>query len=304
MKKRSYSSYLCIMLSMLLLAIVAVLMVTVVIRDPEAVPTAQSDLNAVEPAKEASRRNGFYTLLIAGTDTAGTRTDTILLAALDTNTGAVNLLSIPRDTRAYMENGGIHKINAAHNKGIDRMLTEIKNTVGFVPDRYMIIDYEVFSLVIDTLGGVNVDVGMDMDYSDPGQDLEIHLKAGEQKLNGEQALQYMRFRSGYAEGDIGRVKAQQKLLSAVAQKARSLAALKLITKIPAISKMVETNLTAGEMLWLGRQVYSADLTSIQTDLLPGKFLGADYDASRSKTLALINEKYNPYEEPIQSLNIP
>ncbi len=251
------------------------------------------------------RKPGFRTVLVGGTDNDGTRTDTSLLCAVDTKNYTADIMSIPRDTRAYMENGKVHKINAAHNKGAARMLTEVENTVGFRPDGYCVIDYAAFAAVIDALGGVTVDVGMDMDYSDPAQDLEIHLKAGKQVLDGEKALQYMRFRSGYKDADLGRIRAQQKLLAAAAEKLTSPRVLVLLFRLPGILRQVETDLSAVEAVRLGLgllRAYRAGNLEICT--LPGRAVGADYAADEQKTLSLVNERFNPYTEPIGALNIP
>ena len=70
-------------------------------------------------------------------------------------------------------------------------------------DRYAITTFEGFEQAIDAIGGVEMDVPYDLQYSDPYQDLEIDIKAGERVLDGEHALQFVRFRSGYATGDIG-----------------------------------------------------------------------------------------------------
>ena len=257
------------------------------------------------PASDTGRREGFYTLLIGGTDTDGTRTDTILLCAVDTKAGTLDIMSIPRDTRAYTADGKVHKINAAHNKGIGRMRTEIENTVGFSPDRCCIIDYAVFETVIDAIGGVTVDVGMDMDYTDASQGLEIHLQAGEQVLDGAKALQYMRFRSGYPDADLGRIRAQQKLMAAVAKKLMTPRSLLLLPKIPEILRQTETDLTVGETVWLAARIFAfwrAKNVTIWT--LPGQPVGADFGADAEKTLELVNSRFNPYTEPIEALNIP
>ncbi len=313
-KRGGYARFLSFCLGITLLTLAAVIFTAIFVRAPETkkasqttaapVSISQDNTQSVEPATEAGRRDGFYTILIAGTDSDGTRTDTILLCAIDTQAGRVSVMSIPRDTRAYMADGRVHKINAAHNKGIERMQTEIENTVGFVPDRYCIIDYSVFETVIDAIGGVTVDVGTDMDYSDPAQDLEIHLKAGEQLLDGESALQYMRFRSGYADADLGRIRAQHKLLTAVAEKLMTPAALALLPKIPGILKEVETDLTTGEMIWLATKLCNLDSESVTIETLPGKAVGADYGADEEGVLEVVNARYNPYSEPIESLNIP
>ena len=79
---------------------------------------------------------------------------------------------------------------------------------------YAMVNFDVFARVVDLFGGVDFDVPVDMDYEDPYQDLYIHLKAGEQHLNGEEALQVMRFRSGYAMADLERVNVQRNFVQA------------------------------------------------------------------------------------------
>ena len=306
MGKGKYTTFLLFLLGLTLLTLSVTLFVTVMLRSPDAVPVSgkTQKTEQVEPKTDAERRKDFYTMLIAGTDLDGTRTDTIMLASLDTNTGEVNVMSIPRDTRSYMESGKVHKLNAAHNKGIERMLTEIENTIGFVPDHYMVINYSVFETVIDAVGGVTVNVPMNMDYSDPSQDLEIHIKAGEQVLDGKNALHYMRFRSGYPDADLGRIRAQQVLLKSLAHKLKTPAALGLLTKIPEIMEDVETNLTTKEILWLATKVFAVDLDALTVETLPGYAVAADYAVDEEDALALINDKFNPYEKPIEALNIP
>jgi LCP family protein required for cell wall assembly len=306
---RGYRVFLSVCVGIILVTCIGVLLTVLFIREPAVRMAAATSGGstmppAIEPTTEAGRRDNFFTLLIAGTDSDGSRTDTILLTAMDTAAGTVSIMSIPRDTRAYMANGNVHKINAAHNKGIDRMLTEIAATVGFIPVRYCIIDYNVFKTVVNALGGVTVDVPQDMDYSDPTQNLEIHLKAGEQLLDGERALWFMRYRSGYRDADLGRIRAQQTLLKSLAKKAMGLQSLKLLPKLPAILSEVETDLTAGEMIWLAIKVLSFSAENVTMEILPGEVVGADYGADESKVLAVVNARYNPYTEPIGKLNIP
>ncbi|NLD87038.1 MAG: LCP family protein, partial [Clostridiales bacterium] len=221
-------------------------------------------------SNKAGHKEDFLTAIIAGTDEDGTRTDTILIAAFDLKNDTLSLLSIPRDTRTYMDNGKYHKINAAHNKGIKQMQKEIKSVIGFVPDKYMIINYTAFEELIDFIGGVEIDVEQDMIYSDPDQDLNINIKAGYQTLNGEQALHYMRYRSGYADADLGRIKAQQKLMFAVAKKAMKPS---IILKLPGISEIfgenVETDLTIPELVWIGTKFARLGTDGLTTDMLPG-----------------------------------
>lgn len=247
------------------------------------------------------RRDGVYTVLVGGTDYDGTRTDTILLATIDTKAGTVNVLSIPRDTRAYMEDGSVHKINAAHNRGSERMLTEITNTVGFRPDNFVVLDYEDFKKIIDAIDGVDIYVPMDMYYI--ADDMVIDLKEGQQTLSGEQALMFMRYRAGYADADLGRIRAQQTVFLSLAKKLMS---AQTIWSVPKLAKIffddIETDFKLSEIVWLGIKCIGMDFEGFSVDMIPGHISGADYVVDVDKALALINEKYNPYTKPITTLN--
>lgn len=258
--------------------------------------------NGTAPAVTGpDRRKGVYTVLVGGTDYDGTRTDTILLATVDTVNKTVNVLSIPRDTRAYMENGAVHKINAAHNKGMERMLTEITNTVGFTPDNYVILDYEDFKEIIDAIDGVDVYVPMDMYYI--ADDMVIDLKEGQQTLNGEQALMLMRFRAGYPDADLGRIRAQQMVFQALASKLMSAGTIWNVPKLAQIfMDDIETNYKLTEVVWLGLQCTHMDFEGFSVDMIPGHISGADYVVDVEEALQLINEKYNPYTKPITTLH--
>ncbi len=266
------------------------------------VPEGESPLIFAE-----NRKENFYTCLIAGMDVDMTRTDTIVIASLDLENGAISLLNIPRDTRSYMANGKTHKINAAHNKGMARMLEEIHNTVGFYPDNYVVLNYSVFENFIDAIGGVEVDVERDMYYVDPDQDLVIDIKAGLQTLNGDDALKYMRFRKdnngvGYDDADLGRIRAQQKLYKAVAQKLMTPATVAKIPRlINVISTDIETDISFSQMLWLGMKAVSLDFENVTTYTLPGKAVGADFVADKEEVLTLVNEHFNPYIEDITEI---
>ena len=157
-----------------------------------------------------ARRKGCSTILLAGTDQDGYRTDTMMLLSVDRENGKLSLVSIPRDTLVFCEYS-VPKINSAYGwagggeSGMKELMQRVTEIIGFEPDGYVLIDLAGFEKLIDCMGGVEFNVPMDMQYSDPTQGLRIDLKAGEQKLNGDEAMQLVRFRSGYAMADLDRV---------------------------------------------------------------------------------------------------
>jgi len=164
---------------------------------------------------------------VMGLDDEGIRSDVIMLINYNPGSGKANILSIARDTRIKVK-GRIVKFNALIGIGGEKLaLSGIEQITGLPVDYYVVMNFRGFRQIIDILGGVEVDVPFDMDYDDPYQKLHIHLKKGRQLLNGEKAEQFVRYRvgnrhrNGYRDGDIGRIKTQQKFLKAlIEQKAK------------------------------------------------------------------------------------
>ena len=143
----------------------------------------------------------------------------MMLVNVNRTEKTIHLVSIPRDTLIFCEYS-VPKINSAYGwagggeAGMQELLLRVSEVIGFEPDGYAVIDLSVFEQLVDLMGGITFDVPVDMHYSDPTQGLNIDLQAGKQHLNGEQAMQVARFRSGYATADLGRIEVQRSLVSA------------------------------------------------------------------------------------------
>ncbi len=244
-------------------------------------------------------KDDTYNILLCGVDDKHENADTIVLASFDTKNKTMRLLSIPRDTMSN-EDRYIQKINASysvdHIGNIDQTIHEVEQVTGLPIDRYAITTFDGFEKAIDALGGVEMYVPEDMEYSDPYQDLEINLKKGNQVLDGAHALQFVRFRSGYVTGDIGRIGAQQLFFEALAKTCLDPS---VVTKIPGLAKVVseemETNLTISEMLWFFKQAQGLDLSAIEMFVLPGspEYVNeiSYYIPSAVGILELMNDKF-------------
>ena len=180
--------------------------------------------------------------------------------------------------------------------------------IGFQPDGYVLVDLSVFEQLVDTMGGVTFTVPVDMHYSDPSQNLTIDLSAGEQHLSGEQAMQVVRFRSGYAMQDLGRVETQRAFLSAAIKQWTS---FKGLVHLPAALKLVsdasKTSLTARELIWLCEWALLCSRGEIQTRTLPGQasyIAGGSYNVlDAAGVCETINACCNPYEQAIAVSNL-
>ncbi len=266
----------------------------------------------VETEQPKSLREGIYNILICGTDDDGTRTDTIIIAHLDTTDHTVALLSIPRDTPVATGNGGIMKINSVYAgggaDGMQRLSGRLRELLGFPVDGYVLVNLDAFKKTVDLVGGVEFDVPQDMDYEDASQDLYIHLKAGLQRLDGEKAMELVRFRKGYASQDIQRTQVQQQFLKALAKQCLSVSSLSKLKEFADIfAEDVTTDLTVGNMIWYGKELMACDFDSMQTYTAEGEGAmingGAYYPLYAGRLLEIVNKSFNPYDAAISASSL-
>ena len=201
------------------------------------------------------------------------RSDTLMLATLDPEKNQASLLSIPRDTRVKIKGHGFDKINAAYAYG-GRKLTQdtVEDLLNTHIDHYIIINVHGFTKIIDALGGIDIDVEKRMYYEDPWDDdggLYIDLQPGMQHMDGKTAVTYVRYRD--EEGDIGRIKRQQKFMKAVMDK---LVSPTIIPKLPsivsAVSDSVETDMSISEILSFLSTLQDSKENGLKSEMVPGK----------------------------------
>lgn len=221
------------------------------------------------------------TFLLMGVDSndinksSSSRTDTIILCKVNKSTGKISMLSIPRDTRVRIRGKeNEDKINHAHVYGGPELVVKaVKDLLGIDLEYYVKVDYNIVKEFVNLIGGVEVDVPMNMKYSDPTADppLYINLKKGLQVLDGDQALQFLRFRKGYADQDLGRIQAQQQFIKAAIKQSLS---VENVGKIPQMIKSyydnVETNIPLDLILKFAVNVKNYDVEGIQAATLPGE----------------------------------
>ena len=277
--------------------------------DPSAAPKEPEE--PVETERPVSHLDGVYNILLAGTDGDGYRTDTIIVAHLDVNEKKAALLSIPRDTP--IESGdALVKINSVYaggkGEGMERLERTLAQLLGFEMDGYLLVDLNAFKAVVDLIGGVEFDVPQDMYYDDPSQDLHIDLKAGKQLLDGEHAMELVRFRKGYASQDIQRTKVQQDFLLALMDqtiRVESLTKLKQYAEI--FSTYAVTDMNVGNLLYFAEQLAKCDRDTITTYTAEGQGMmirGAScYPLFDWSILSIVNEAFNPYDAQITAANI-
>ena len=160
---------------------------------------------------------GRINILLMGEDNVeGTRrSDTVAFVALDVDERNMRVLSLPRDTRVRIPGHGNQKLNHAYAYGgTDLLKATVEEFLGTTIHYYVKIDYDNFPQLVDLAGGVDIFVGKPMKYEDRRGHLKIDIPAGKQRMDGETALKYVRFRKD-ALGDIGRIQRQQQFLKAL-----------------------------------------------------------------------------------------
>jgi len=208
-------------------------------------------------------------LLLGNTDEE--LSDTIMLVSFDPETKSCAVISVPRDTYYYREgySASYLKINAVFHDGPDATAKAVHEVLAGIPINYVAVcNYEGVANIVDAMDGVPFDVPMDMQYVSVEQDLYIDLKAGEQTLDGDHAVQYLRFRSGYTNGDIGRVEAQQAFVKAAIK--RGLALGKISATAKAVIKNVDSDITLRALLYMGEEAKGMSMDNVQTYILPGE----------------------------------
>lgn len=237
--------------------------------------TADSYYEDKEAAKNALKDwlgdDSVLTVLLLGCDmregeSVG-RSDTIMLAFVNVEEGAINLLSIPRDTRVELAEGrGTTKINHAFAYGgVPLIKKTIENFLDVEIDRYVTVDFEGFAGVIDAFGGIDYDVEQRM-YK-PSENID--LQAGPQHLDGKHALAYVRWR-GTATADIGRVERQQKFMRAVLDQAVSAGSIFRAPQIiNSINNCINTDFSLKELNNLLEIYKDFDEITFHSEMVPG-----------------------------------
>ncbi len=224
-------------------------------------------------------------ILVFGVE--GTRTDTMILLSVDTATNDVSAISIPRDTYFPTEGHnkiGQKKLNARYGfkdvGGAEGLTTAIEELMGIKIDHYIKVDYDGVAAIVNLLGDVEVDVPIRMKYDDPYATPPLHIdfEPGLQKISGEDAMGYLRFRKSndgkVREGDIQRIVRQQAFLKSAAKEALTL-------KLPFVAAKaldyVETDLKTWDVLLYTSALMGTSMQDVHFYTLPMKSTGTGKD---------------------------
>lgn len=249
-----------------------------------------------------------------GGNFAGTELKRLADAAKDkTNTEIDSLckdsfLDVDRKTlTAYMNAKGSEKSDAEYKIklkfAIKYLSTLLYRCYGFSADFYAQVNLDGFVDIVDAIGGVDVYVQNDMNYDDPYQDLHIHIKAGNQHLNGKDAEGFIRFRYGYAGADIARIDAQKIFMTAFIKKLMSIEGVsKLNDLVKEVNANLNTNVSLSDALYFATHALDLDLTKVVMLTMPGTPAYINnvsyYLVNKTALMENINTYLNKYSEPL------
>ncbi|MCL2287020.1 MAG: LCP family protein [Firmicutes bacterium] len=273
------------------------------------------------------RKELFWTFLIVGLN-EGLNSNTVMVASYCGISREANLISIPRDVVVHPTRNGRKLISSylagiggdrGRPGGIAQLQWDVMGIIGFIPDYYVIIDYEAFFSIIDAVNGIEVYVPIRMRYDDPCQNLFIDIQPGMQHMDSATALDFVRFRqanrnSGYPslpDGDFGRTRNQQAVIEAIIDRLLTPASILRIPQFVSIfTESVDTNLTFSEMMYFAHELnHIRGTDALQTyTMLPVRSGGRPHYyefLGPSNVLELINRTINPFTSDLQltDLNI-
>lgn len=260
-----------------------------------------SNITTPEEIKEKSMN-----VLVCGIDYEqgrdGKLTDVIMVVNLDIVSKKVNVLQIPRDTFIGYNYDETGKINSIYGNQLDGGIKGLSNTINknfnITIDHYVTVTMESFRIIVDKLGGVEVYVPEEIPF-EPGK----YLPAGNQLLTGEQAEWLVRYRNGYIEGDIGRVRMQRYFWTGMAKKIITTPKTQMIGLVPTLSKEVESDMTVNQMISILSFLNGINLEDIRIEMLPGeatnnKYGYSVYSVHKKEVADLLNNYFRPHSEKI------
>ncbi|MBQ1213170.1 MAG: LCP family protein [Clostridia bacterium] len=298
---------------------------TAPVTEPGDAPTtdAPKTEDVTQPGVVLTRNKKVFNFLVMGLDKKSANTDVIMIVNLDVEKNTVNVVQLPRDTYIrYDGKGGRINTLYAHywyqapsncnskeqcKYAMEKTAESIEAALCIQIDYYALVYLDVFKEVVDGIGGVYMNVPYDMYYVDdtPGEELYVNLKAGPQTLNGSQAEQFIRYRSGYITADIGRLDAQKMFISAMlSQLKSSLTLSKAVNVAKSVIGNTVTDVSVADAQYYIQQLAEVDLSKIMMLTMAGEGCqmatsGAwMYSVNRAAALDTVNKYLNVYYEDI------
>ena len=268
-----------------------------------------------EDIKTSISEDVTYFLVVGCDWTSSKQTDVIVVVCMDHKNKSVSMLQIPRDT--YVDNYALdHKINSVYVNAregelkINALRRCLSNQLGIPIDHYILFSIEGAVNVVDAIGGVKMEFANPIKIEDPLDFGKYYtIGPGEVKLNGKDAIGFMRKRHGnqsedsnYNGSDIGRVKQQRKFYSALFKELMDMSNGDLWRIANSCFNQVQTNLSLNEALAYASDVKGLEMEDIHIFGLPGQacdYNGVSYySIHKDDYVDMFNKYFNPYGDPL------
>jgi LCP family protein required for cell wall assembly len=259
---------------------------------------------------------GQYTVMFLGFDEEVANTDIIWLMQFDLRGGKLNILQVPRDTFAPDYTSSLTgKINSVYNLGraddkpIQRVYDALEESFNIPIDAYITTVCTDVADMVDLVGGIPITLDNQIVY-----EADKIIPAGDTVLSGQQAEWFMRYRSGWSEGDIGRVQNQRRFMAAAMKKLVDIAGgsdghAKLYKYLNEIykHKWIATDMSVGDLTKLGDYASTISMDNITVSMVPGEgawYAAPDgkeysvYSVHKQETIDLLNNTFRPYQRPL------
>ena len=245
-------------------------------------------------------------ILFVGED-AERLTDVMFVACFDLERNTINILQIPRDSSVGGRFGTTAKFNSVYKQprsgqsNIDSLISEINKNFKLRIDHYITTTFDGFAKLIDAMGGIEINVLQRYMY-DKGNGKPGYVEKGKQTLNGIQALGFIRYRAGFVEGDMGRVKMQRVFYAAFAKKLHDMGRQKLSGALPKIMPYITSDMSASYMLGVADRAYNVKMQDIKIFAASGEQIMykkvSMYSIHKYVVYKMLNDYFRPYEAPV------
>ncbi len=232
---------------------------------------AKNQLHLAPVAAQPNADEPVVRVLVLGKDRAAGLTDSIFIVTLRTRSRVMSVLQLPRDTYAEYTDRDYKKLNGAYaSLGLSGTKQFLSQALGVPIDYAVAVDLDCVSELVDAVGGVEVEVTRPMHYRDPSQDLTIELEPGIHLLDGVRAEQFLRFRSGYVNADLGRMDAQKRFIAAFVEKCGEIEVMSLGSLIWRAFPHAETDAPIHKVIELARLVPQCNAEDLPMLTAPGE----------------------------------
>lgn len=303
-KKRRIRKLPFVILALILLLIIAIAFTISSYRAGLDVAKEHKQAPKLHKFNGVSKNDGKATVLILGSDREDggvSRTDSIMIAQYDFLHKDMKIVSVMRDIYADIPGYNRYKINTAYSlDGPELLRQTLKENLGIEPEYYATLDFKGFEAMIDELSPQGVPINVEKDMS---AKIGVSLKKGEHRLNGKELLGYARFRDD-EEGDFGRVRRQQQVMSALKQELVQPSSVFKLPKLAGIMRgYVATDMPDSAFYQTGMSFIVRGDKNIKTLSVPakgtyenvttsdgGSALGIDKEANKKKIQQFLNEE--------------